>query len=275
MQDLPERIEHTPRPGSVSYYCLVFTPARHRPASVALYALCREMDLARDASDPGIARLKLQWWREELLRAAGNAARHPITQELVAANLRGVDALTALVDHHERELAHQDFVAEAEFDAWAEQGPGTVLRAWANLLGGQREGAWQESAHALAMALQRLDALNRTPVMARRGTTLHPAERLAHFGVDATQLADATPNPKARQLIAAQRRLADAELERVLTDWPRSCRGCHAPLLVLAELRHRTLHEQLKSHPERIDKRVVLTPLRKLWHGWRRARRER
>lgn len=275
MQDLPDRIEPTPRPGSVSYYCLVFTPAPQRPFAHALYALCRELDVARNSTDPGVARLKLQWWREELMRAAAGEARHPITRELGGGNGAQLPDLTTAVEHRERELAHTSLDSETEFEEWAAQGPGTVLRAWATNLAPNSEPDWDSSLQILAQALQRLDTLQRAPLAARRGIALHPTERMAQFGVTLPALGEPHPDTAVRDLVKRQRQGARQELERAIETWPHHHRRRHAPLLVLADLRHATLLEQERQGVERPDERVVLTPLRKVWRGWRRVRRER
>ncbi len=275
MQDLPDSIEPAPRPGSINYYCLVFTPRPHRAFGQALYALCRELDSARDASDPGIARLKLQWWREELLRSAAGEARHPITRQLGTATTVGLGALDAAVEQRERELAHDALGSETEFDAWAVRGTGSVLTLWARRLGGAAESEWQASLQALVRALHRLDTLRRTAPAARRGIALHPTQRLAEFAVDLAMLGAAQPPASVQALIARQRQIARDELELALRQWPTAQRQAHLPLLVLGDLRHATLLEQDRHGTVRSDQRVTLTPLRKLWRGWQRVRRER
>lgn len=275
MQDLPQRIEPTPRPGSVSHYCLFFTPGRHRADSLALYALCRNLDVARDASDPGVARIKLEWWREELLRAAASAARHPITGHLAASLGNRSADLVALVEHRERELSHRNLVTETAFEEWALQGPGTALTAWARLLADDGESAWNSSLRSLALALQRIDVLNRSHHAAWRGSAQHPSERLERFNVAPSALAHSRPTSALRNLVDAQIGFACRELDAALDRWPRPYRKHHAPLVVLANLRRRTLLERRKSPWEHTNDRVVLTPLRKLWFGWRRTKRER
>ena len=53
--------------GSSFYYSFRFLPPDRRAAIIALYAFCREVDdVVDECSDPGVARTKLQWWREEI-----------------------------------------------------------------------------------------------------------------------------------------------------------------------------------------------------------------
>src|SRR5690242_19441772 len=61
--------------GSSFYYSFLFLPNERRRAITALYAFSREVDdVADEASDPGIARTKLAWWRTEI---ANLFAGHP------------------------------------------------------------------------------------------------------------------------------------------------------------------------------------------------------
>src|SRR4029453_8396987 len=55
--------------GSSFYYSFMFLPPPRRRAITALYAFCREVDDVVDSiTDPGVARTKLAWWRQELAR---------------------------------------------------------------------------------------------------------------------------------------------------------------------------------------------------------------
>ena len=66
------------QPGSDLYYSLLYTPQPQRLAAETLHAFAREViDIPRTCSDPGVARLKLQWWREELARTFAGRATTP------------------------------------------------------------------------------------------------------------------------------------------------------------------------------------------------------
>ena len=69
--------------GSSFYYSFLFLPPVQRRAITALYAFCREVDDIVDMQgDPGIARIKLNWWREEIARLFTGQAQHPVTRAL-------------------------------------------------------------------------------------------------------------------------------------------------------------------------------------------------
>jgi len=72
--------------GSSFYYSFRFLPADQRRAITALYAFCREVDdVVDEVSDPGVARVKLGWWRTEVGAAFEGRAQHPVTLALTPA----------------------------------------------------------------------------------------------------------------------------------------------------------------------------------------------
>jgi len=75
--------EKAARSGSSFYYSFLFLPTEQRRAIVALYAFCREVDDVVDrVGDPGVARAKLEWWREEIERLYAGRPLHPVTRAL-------------------------------------------------------------------------------------------------------------------------------------------------------------------------------------------------
>ncbi|BAN69216.1 squalene/phytoene synthase family protein [endosymbiont of unidentified scaly snail isolate Monju] len=70
-------------PGSAAYYLVRFARAderNHLAAWLAWFDLLENM--VRRASDPGVTRLKLDWWREEIERLAHGEVQHPLSRVL-------------------------------------------------------------------------------------------------------------------------------------------------------------------------------------------------
>jgi phytoene synthase len=92
-------------PGSSYYYSILFlSPERQKPLNV-IYAFKTEIEGIRSSSDPGITRLKLEWWREELRRALEGAPQHPVAQgiaQLIAEYDLAPTDLLAIIDSAER-----------------------------------------------------------------------------------------------------------------------------------------------------------------------------
>ena len=69
--------------GSDAYYAVRFAPPLLQGRLALAFAWRAELEqLIAKARDPGVARLKLDWWREELERTRRGAPRHPLTAEL-------------------------------------------------------------------------------------------------------------------------------------------------------------------------------------------------
>ena len=61
--------------GSSFYYAFLFLSPPRRAAITAFYAFCREVDdVADEVSDPGVAAVKLAWWRSEVGAAFAGTA---------------------------------------------------------------------------------------------------------------------------------------------------------------------------------------------------------
>lgn len=91
--------------GSPAYYAVRFSPPAQRERNallIAWYDLIR--GIADRPQDPGVARLKLDWWRDEILHLPGGASRHPLCLCLHAEGVgaAAVAPMRAIIDAAER-----------------------------------------------------------------------------------------------------------------------------------------------------------------------------
>ncbi len=69
--------------GSNLYYATIFDGVKNKTIIITLHAFLYELsDIIHECSDPGIARIKLKWWQEEIERLFNNEARHPVSQQM-------------------------------------------------------------------------------------------------------------------------------------------------------------------------------------------------
>jgi phytoene synthase len=69
--------------GSSLYYATLYSPAREKRKLHAIFAFQQELlNTVFECEDAGVARLKLQWWGEEIMRLFASESRHPVTREL-------------------------------------------------------------------------------------------------------------------------------------------------------------------------------------------------
>jgi phytoene synthase len=168
------------------FLCALFAPAMQREALFALLAYNHELARAREvASQPMLALIRLQWWREVVENAAeGRPARqHEVAaplHSLVAAGTLAAEDLLAMADAREAE-AEESIPTGAAFAAYLRGSAGGVALATARLLGAQG---------AVLAAVQRAGALyglagvlRSVAARAGQGRCLLPEDALAEAGL--------------------------------------------------------------------------------------------
>jgi phytoene synthase len=244
--------------GSSAYYVIRFAGPREQASLIALFGWRRELiRIATQVSDAGLARVKLQWWREELERAAAGSAQHPLGRRLG-------DAMR----EHPLPLASLDAMAEATDEDLRGEAPWSredLLAHCARGGGGFGEllalvgGAPRESGRALGAAARLAEILRDLGGELRRERC-----RLPRADLQATGLA-----PE----LGGLRSAASAEpLRRLLGELAESARIDRRPAGAAGRwyaLRRALLEEIARSGFDVLDARTSITPLRKLWVAWR------
>jgi phytoene synthase len=167
----------------------LFAPPERRDALLALYAFNHELARAREvASQPTLALIRLQWWREVV---DGARRRHAVATPLAATIEAGMlrrDDLHALIDAREVE-AEPEIATLDDWRAYVLAGAGGLAVAAAHLLGAPEP----EAARRFGAAYGVAGLLRSAALVAARGRCLLPADLLAAHGV-AVAAAIATPN---------------------------------------------------------------------------------
>jgi phytoene synthase len=258
--------------GSSFYYSFrLLTPPRRR-AITALYAFCREVDdVVDEVSDPAVAALKLAWWRQEVARAYEAGAQHPVAQAL-APVVRDFSlpqaALQEIIDGMQMDLAQTRY---ADFDAlrlYCHKVAGVVGTLSASIFG-YDDPATADYGHDLGIAFQLTNIVRDVGEDARRGRIYLPQDDLARFGVAASQLLRGDAGGGFRELMAFEVARAQAWYDRALAQLPDVDRRRQRAGLAMAAI-YRTLLDEIARDGYRVlDRRIALTPLRKLWIAWR------
>ncbi len=157
----------------------VFAPPEHRDALLTLYAFDHELARAREVtSEPHLALIRLQWWREIV---EGARRRHEVATplgELLDAGRIAPESLSPIVDAYEIE-SEPCIETLSDWRAWLLAGAGGVAVAAAQLLGcPDAEGPRYAGA---AFGAARVIRWNH--VQAARGRCLLPADLLAKEGL--------------------------------------------------------------------------------------------
>ena len=231
----------------------LFAPADRRSALFALYAFNHELARAREvASEPMLALIRLQWWREVV---EGAPRRHEVATPLaaaIAADALDRADLLALIEAREIEAEP----AIATLAAWRDyllRGAGGLAVAAGRLLGAPEP----EALRPLGAAYGAAGMLRSVPALAAQGRCLLPQDMLEANGLvpEAVVLNPAAPalRPVLGALAAeGQRLLAGASGLRL----PRNAIAAALP----AVLARRDLHRAIPPPgPRALGDRLAVT----------------
>jgi phytoene synthase len=157
----------------------LFAPAERRDALLVLYAFNHELARAREVvSEPPLALIRLQWWREVV---EGEPRRHEIASplsEAIAAGALDPGLLLPLIEAREAE-AHDDFETLADWRGWLLAGAGGLAVAAAAALGAPQPGVVRPFGAAYGVA----GLLRASGMLAVQGRCLLPHDLLARHGL--------------------------------------------------------------------------------------------
>ncbi|MEZ5444305.1 MAG: squalene/phytoene synthase family protein [Gammaproteobacteria bacterium] len=266
------------RAGSDLYYATMFLPEEEKSRLISLHALAAELDaIPRAATDPGVARIKLAWWREEIARLAGGRPQHPIALALAASGAsdrieaKSMLAMAAACETWLDRPRLSDMAAVFEAHAQFE---GLLWRESARTLGVD-EAAALDCACRLGSVVGVIHTMQGLGGILPRGAARLPEDLLRARGLDAEAIRrgahDEAIAAVATDMAAAVRAAMSEALAALQT--PR--RDRLLPLLILADVAGKTLEELQAEGFRLLERRVALTPLRKLWTAVATRRRER
>ncbi len=256
-------------PGSSLYYATLHLPPAQQEAVIALQAWRAEIaEVLSECTDPGLARIKLQWWREELDRTFTQKPRHPVAQALSPPIQRyglPADVFHGVVDLHDREIDRPVYGSQADLDR-AMADLGAWWRLCAQVCGA--DAASLEAAQVLGRALELSDSVQDLRILAARGMARVSREELVAFGMELSQLVAQPASPEVREFAALQVRRAQDSLAHAVASLPRQDRRALLSLRILAAIHRATLVEIERDGFRILEHRLSLTPVRKLWLAW-------
>ncbi len=276
----PERycIERAAPPGSSLHYALRGLAPRARRALLAVHALRREVEaVPLECRDPGVALAKLGWWREELSTLAGGEPRHPVTRALARAARDFPlprEPLGGMVETVADLVRGGPPGDTAALERHCARTGGAAGLVGAQILG-WREPATLDAALACGTAMALVEHLQDVGAEARAGRALLPRALMERHGIRAVDLAR-TPAPEGvRAALAELGALAEGAWRGALARLPERDRPAQRPHWVLGALHLALLAEMARDGWRLSERRVALTPVRKLWIAWRATRRLR
>ena len=257
--------------GSSAYYSLRFAPARLRHDLAALLAWRHQVRAILDqASDPGVARLKLYWWREELERTHAGEPRHPLSQVLQPVLERHRLPLAPfheMSDEVEGEILRRQPADEAALADSCRRDLGALFELMARCQG-IADASELETARRLGAYCGRVYRIRDSGALARKGRAAFRADLLREHGLSTEALTARARRGKLPELLAAA--AAEARASRPPAEPTARQPACGR---VRAAILTSLLDELERAGFDLADRRIGLTPLRKLWIGWLESRK--
>jgi len=194
------------------FLAILFAPPAQRETLLLLAAFNHELARARDvASEPGLALIRLHWWREVL---QGARRRHEVAEPLGAALDAGrlaADELADMVDAREAETAPA-IETLAAWHAYLAGTAGTFAVAAGRVLGA--EAGVLARLRMLGAAYGVAGQLRSVAALARQGRCLLPLDVLGAHGLTAEAVVARPDDPRLAPVFAALAR----EGRRLLRD---------------------------------------------------------
>ena len=257
--------------GSALYYSLLFLPLEQREAITALRALQRELrDAVEQATDQGVARTRLVWWREELSAALAGNPQHPVTKAVCRVVTRWElprEHLFELIDGGQMDLDYNRYPDFATLEVYCWRVSGVVCLLSARILGHEHP-ATMEFARTLGTALQLAIIIRDAGADARRNRIYLPLDELRRFGLETDDIIALREEERFERLMTFEIERAQNLLERAGLLLKREDRKAQRAHLIMAALDSALLDEIARLGGHTLNQRVALTPLRTLWIAW-------
>jgi phytoene synthase len=258
--------------GSSFYYAFLFLPQQRRAAITAFYAFCREVDdVVDEVSDPSLARTKLSWWQNEVLRSFEGQPSHPVMTALMPhAAPFGIEArhLLAVIEGCQMDLDQTRYLDFKGLERYCHLVAGIVGEVAAKIFG-QTSTQTTAYAHQLGLAFQLTNIIRDVGEDGRRGRIYIPMNELQQFKVTAQDILERKYSPRFTELMKFQAARAHQLYDEALALLPAQDRRDQKPGLMMASIYRTLLREIERDDFQVLHQRISLTPLRKLWLAWR------
>lgn len=263
-------------PGSNLYYSLLYQTSSDKRAIHALFAFDNELHQTLIANtDPGVARLKLQWWREEIERTFAHQSRHPV----------GIE-----IDHLRKQHVLDKQVFESCIDATELILGGAPLKnydTWLAVLGDGTSRLWNSAVYAChckdpdlgaitayaGRLFTALDILQNTARFIHQGLCPLPQWEMEQHDVTMIILQGDTEHPSITNFFATLLTRLKSDLEDSYNQLLKHNEAQTLFCLIAIRIAIVLCEEIAADNYRLMQTRLKLTPIRKLWIAWRTKRK--
>ncbi|MDH3947929.1 MAG: presqualene diphosphate synthase HpnD [Gammaproteobacteria bacterium] len=256
------------RSGSSFYYSFLFLRPNQRRAITALYAFCREVDDVVDRDgEPAVAAVKLNWWRDEIMRLFSGEAQHPVTRALTPV-IKEFDLpreqFLEIIDGMEMDLEQHRYTSYKDLALYCYR-VASVVGLLAAEIFGYRDRHTLKYAHDLGIAFQLTNIVRDVYEDAQRNRIYLPLDELQQFGVQEADILKKKETPAFHDLMRFQAERAKRYYDQAFSQLPDEDRYNQRCGLIMAAIYRATLEEIERDGFHVLQHRISLPPLRKLW----------
>jgi phytoene synthase len=275
MQDAFDHCEQLVREADKDrFLATLFAPQKYRRALHALYAFNIEIGRVHAAArEPMPGELRLQWWREAIGSAGGEAMANPVIaalREIIVRYGLSPASFFDAIDAHTFDLYDEPVASFDQLQSYATRTSAAIFQAAARILAGDAGNAVISLTEDAGQAATIADVLVKFPRHSAQRQLYVPLETLQQYGARAEDAFAKRATTELRATLAEMRLRARRHLARI------AARSSEIPsialpaFLPLAPIRPLLLRMERRSYDP--FRPPVLPLWRRQWHIWRAAK---
>ena len=249
-------------PGTNLYYATLHYAPQTRRKLFCLHAFGNELaGIITECTDPGVARMKLAWWYEEIQRLYNKQPRHPVTKELMYTldNMKNMEQFfKQLINFYDQQVNFQQLKTYTDLMEFLRSGQGLLWKYSAEICTYQHP-LTPDLICELGCQFTYFQILQNIPFNEHMNRYYYPLEEVNETNDN-------------NELYAVQIDRINKELGKISENLPAVDRKSQQYAIILAKIICVICKEIAQSGYRLSEERITLTPLRKFWIAWRTHR---
>lgn len=257
-------------PGSGLYYSLRALDHKLRGAVVAIHAFYQEIEnITLNYDDAHIAHIKLNWWRDEVIKIKDSKPDHPIALSLQE-NRDHFNPLQLckIIDGLEQNLTFPIFDKFEDVVIHIIRTAGVREQIIADLLQKKEENSG-EIFYQFALIIELVNYLQHLRKYVRRDLFFFSQDELNQFRVTTTDLRKYVTQKNIRELLQTQTEKIDRAYQNIENTLTKSSRSQLKYWLIRCEMAYSILQKIKFSDFNVLEYFINITPLQCWWIAWR------
>lgn len=271
------------QPGSALYFCVRQLPQSQRDAFIAIFAFYHEIEeVILNYEDPQIAQVKLNWWRDEVIKIKDSKPSHPVALALQDSIVQfGLNPLKLIdiIDGFEESLALVTFSKFEDLVIYIMRTAGVrecliaeVLKK-ANPKDDQVEtksdsSPSRELTYQLTIVVELVNYLQHLRRYVRHDLIYFSEDELQKFSVTKSQLHEYITTKNIHDLLKFQAEKVERSFQKAQNDLAAHSYPQLKNLIVRCEIARAILRAMQSSGFRLLENFITITPLKCWWIVW-------